>query len=409
MIPPDRFRLMPIRRNAEDMAQLARALSDVFEGTSDQVLVPAGPAEDLAVLRADLRSRVRRLPADVRLVVRTSGSTTGRGRLVGLAADQLRASARATDERLGGPGNWVLALPPHHIAGLQVVARSVLAGRSPVLTQGRFSTVELVHALDEASRREPTGRVYLSLVPTQLADALHDPLARAALARATSVLVGGDSTPAVLVERAHDAGVSLRRSYGMSETCGGCVYDGTPLRGVSVLLGERLGATSTSGRIWLRGPMVMSGYLDGEPGVITEEGARWIATEDWGHLQAGALVVDGRLDDVIITGGLKVSARDVRDAALASGLVSDVVVLGLPSERWGQVVTAVVVPARPWDARRAAQLRDAIGERIGRVRAPRVELAVESLPLLASGKPDRLAARRLAEQARRTGGAWTVD
>lgn len=409
MFPLQRFRLLPVRREADDVARLCDALAGIFDASADRVLVPADPAEDLQALRADLQARVDRLPDDVRLVVRTSGSTTGHGRLVGLSAAQLEASAQATDERLGGPGSWVLALPPHHIAGLQVVARSVLTGRRPVLTRGRFSTDELVAALAGARRHEPTGRVHLSLVPTQLADALADPRARAALAQAATVLVGGDSTPAVLVEAARRAGVALRRSYGMSETCGGCVYDGLPLDGVTVRFGDTLDEGAPGGRIWLSGPMVMSGYLDAERGVVGDRDERWIATNDRGHLAGGRLVVDGRLDDVIITGGLKVSAVDVRDAALASGLVHEAFVLGLPSERWGQVVTAVVVGQGPWDARHAEQLRDEIGRRIGRVRAPRVQVAVDALPTLASGKPDRLAAGRLADQALRKGRAWTVD
>ncbi|SER58442.1 O-succinylbenzoic acid--CoA ligase [Propionibacterium cyclohexanicum] len=406
---PQIFQILPVRREASDLGSLARALAQVFDGTADRILVPADPGEDPEALRADLTARVRRLPEDVRIVVRTSGSTTGHGRLVGLAAHQLRASAEATAQRLGGQGQWVLALPPHHIAGLQVVARSVLAGREPVPTQGRFSPAELARALDRALRAEPTRRVHLSLVPTQLADALRDPAATRALARAASVLVGGDATGARLAEQARSAGIALRRSYGMSETCGGCVYDGRPLRGVHIRLGTTRDSLDTSGRIWLGGPMVMSGYLDGELGVTRQGTVRWIATQDWGQLRDGQLVVGGRLDDVIVTGGLKVSAADVREAALATGMVREAAVVGLPNERWGHLVAAVLVADSPWQPGSARMLRDAIGRRIGRARAPRVVVVLDALPRLASGKTDRVAARRLAEEALRDGTAFSID
>ena len=252
-------------------------------------------------------------------------------------------------------------------------------------------------------------QVHLSLVPTQLADALRDPAATRALARAASVLVGGDATGARLAEQARSAGIALRRSYGMSETCGGCVYDGRPLRGVHIRLGTTRDSLDTSGRIWLGGPMVMSGYLDGELGVTRQGTVRWIATQDWGQLRDGQLVVGGRLDDVIVTGGLKVSAADVREAALATGMVREAAVVGLPNERWGHLVAAVLVADSPWQPGSARMLRDAIGRRIGRARAPRVVVVLDALPRLASGKTDRVAARRLAEEALRDGTAFSID
>ncbi|MCT3003612.1 AMP-binding enzyme, partial [Propionibacterium freudenreichii] len=249
----------------------------------------------------------------------------------------------------------------------------------------------------------------LSLVPTQLRDLLGDAAGRDALRSLSAVLVGGAATDRQLVDAALAAGIALHLSYGMSETCGGCVYDGRPLRGVELSLGERPDAASDRGRIWIAGPMVMSGYLDGDPGVTQLNGTRWLATSDLGHLHHGRLGVSGRVDDVIITGGLKVAADQVRAAVLSAPMVAQAAVVALPHPRWGQVVSAVVVPTDAWTQDSPAALRDLVGELLGRQLAPRVVVVTDHLPTLASGKLDRLAVRNRAEQVRRDGGAWTSD
>jgi len=386
---------------------LARALEPVLAGGDGPLLMPAGPHEDAGALAGDAASRIVRRPPGARLVMRTSGSTTGRGRLVGLSGAQLRASAEATHARIGGAGSWVLALPPHHIAGLQVVARSLVAGRPPLVVEGRATPRLVGEAVRRAARRDPDGRAYVSLVPTQLSDALADAEATRALAEATAVLVGGAATPAPLVAAARAAGLALRLTYGMSETCGGCVYDGRPLAGVHVAFSapddrDRPG-DGEAGRVWLGGPMVMSDYLDGAPGVRLIDGERWLATNDLGATTDGVLSIRGRTDDVIVSGGLKISAPDVAEAVLGTGLVSDCVVVGLDDARWGQVVAAAVAAPAGLDARR---LREATGRAVGRERAPRVVLRLDELPALASGKPDRAAVRALLARARADGEAW---
>ncbi|RLP06997.1 AMP-binding protein [Propionibacterium australiense] len=394
-------------RTGASAGALARALEPVLAGRDGPLLMPAGPGEDIGALAGDAAARIVRQPPGARLVLRTSGSTTGRGRLVGLSGAQLRSSVEATHARLGGAGTWVLALPPHHIAGLQVLARSLVTGRSPLVVEGRATPALIGAAVRRAARQDPDGRAYISLVPTQLSDALADAEATRALGEAAAVLVGGAVTPAPLVAAARDAGLALRLSYGMSETCGGCVYDGRPLAGVRVGFGapgvqDRPGDRD-EGRVWLSGPMVMSDYLDGAPGVQVIDGARWLATSDLGSMTAGVLTVSGRTDDVIVSGGLKISAQDVAAAVLGTGLVDDCVVVGLDDARWGQVVAAAVAAPLGLDAGR---LREETGRAIGRERAPRVILRLDGLPALASGKPDRAAVRALLARARADGEAW---
>ena len=215
------------------------------------------------------------LPDGLALVVSTSGSS-GAPKQTMLTADALTASADATHEVLGGPGWWLLALPVDHIAGVQVLVRSLRAGTTPVAmdaTSG-FRASDFRHAA-QATLDGP-GPAYTSLVPTQLGRVLRDPEATRTLARFHAVLVGGARTPPELAGSAAAAGVRLVRTYGMSETSGGCVYDGRPLPVTQVRLGE-------DGRVLLGGRTLASGYL-GDPErsaaafVTDPDGSTWFRT-----------------------------------------------------------------------------------------------------------------------------------
>ena len=299
------------------------------------LLVPIGPGEDPAQVRADLSRRITRIPARTDLILRTSGSTTGTGRLIAMSAAALFASARATHARLGGPGTWLLPLPAHHVAGLQILIRSLEAGTEPVVvdTSAGFSPTALADALDSArlSTGAAVSRLYVSLVPTQLVRVLQDPVAGRALSDADAVLLGGAAADPALLARARTAGVTVVTTYGMSETGGGCVYNGRPLEGVEVAIQDP--DAEGAGRILLSGPVLAEGYLrpsgrrpadspggrpdDGE-GFHRSGGKRILATSDRGRLHPdGRLEVLGRLDDVIITGGVKVEPRRVEEALTA--------------------------------------------------------------------------------------------
>lgn len=324
-------------------------------------------------------------------VVATSGST-GRPKGALLPASALLASASATHDRLGGPGRWLLALPVDHVAGLQVLLRSLVTGTDPVVVDltGGFRAEAFVAA---AAGLPPSGRRYTALVPTQLRRLLADPgPATAALARFDAVLIGGAATPPTLLDRAAEAGVRLVLTYGMSETCGGCVYDGRPLDGVQVALdGE--------GRIRLGGPVVARGYRGGDPaGAFSTDaaGVRWFRTDDAGRLDAERLTVLGRLDDVIVTGGLKVSPALVEAALLELPGVGEAVVVGVPDGEWGQRVVAAVVPESGAAAPGLDDLRRAVGTSVGGHAAPRQLLVLDAIPLRGPGKPDRARLTELA-------------
>ena len=279
-------------------------------------------------------------------------------------------------------------------------------------TSAGFSPTALAEALSSA--RPPTGaaasRLYVSLVPTQLVRVLQNPQARRALAEADAVLLGGAAADPALLARARGAGVTVVTTYGMSETGGGCVYNGRPLEGVEITI--QAPDAEGAGRILISGPVLAEDYLDtpghspaGSPnageGFHRNGSTRVLATSDRGRLHPdGRLEVLGRLDDVIITGGIKVEPRHVEEALTGIDGVAEACVVGLPDEQWGSRVVAAVVlepvgqPGRSkrWDG---AALREAVRARLDGAHAPKRVVVLETLPLRPSGKVDRREVARL--------------
>ena len=292
------------------------------------------------------------------LVIATSGST-GRPKRVMLSREALRASADATHARLGGPGRWELNLPPTYVAGVQVLFRTIRAGAD-------------------------AERSYVSLVPTQLVRLLKDGFDVRDLGRYDAVLIGGGPLDPAVRAEAESMDIVIVQTYGMSETCGGCVYDGVPLDGVEVRIDD-------DGQVLVRGPVLFDGY-EGEPdrtAAAFHDG--WLVTNDLGHwAEDGRLRIDGRTDDVIITGGVKVPARAVAGAVAGHPDVEAVEVLGVPDVEWGERVVAFVVSREPLVLE---QVRDLVAPRSW---APRQIVRLPELPTLPNGKTDRVLLRRLA-------------
>jgi len=300
------------------------------------------------------------------VVIGTSGST-GPPKGVELSAAALRHSARASLERVGArPGErWLCCLPVTHVAGLAVLVRSLVSGTEPVLAERA-----------DAGTVAASGCTHVSLVPTQLQRLLLQ--AGAPLAGFSSVLLGGAAAPAGLLEAARAAGVPVVTTYGMTETCGGCVYDGVPLDGVQAEVRE-------DDRIWISGPVLFSGYLRGPR--APADG--WFRTGDLGVLDAGGrLKVRGRADDVINTGGHKVVPGEVAAVLQTCPGVRDAAVVGQPDPEWGERVVAVVVPADPDDPPALDLLRRHVRERLPRYAIPSRVVMVDAVPMLPSGKHD---------------------
>lgn len=337
---------------------LFAALREAWEG--GPALLPVDPGLP-AVRRAALVEALGGpVPDDVAVVIATSGST-GTPKGVELTRAALEASARAGLERLGATGaeRWLCCLPPSSVGGLMVLVRSLVLGVEPVLLP-RFD-VAAVAAADARA---------VALVPTLLARLLD---AEVDLARFRHVLLGGAAAPPALLARA-----AVTTTYGMSETCGGCVYDGVPLRGVEVEIDD-------DARIRLRGPVLARAYRD-RPLPLVDG---WLVTGDVGHLVDGRLEVLGRADDVLISGGTNVAPARVEAALATHPAIAEVAVVGRPDPEWGQRVVAVVVPRPGARVPDLPALRAFLADRLAPAELPRELRITDRLPLLGSGKVDR--------------------
>ncbi len=396
MARPRGLRPIGCPSGAAVLAEVFPALAAAVAGTGPAVVpVPDGPAGAAVLRMAAVAEPLERpvtadgSPDPVALVVPTSGSTgTPRGALLTVSA--LTASAAATAERIGGAGSWLLCLPTTHVAGLQVLLRALAAGTAPVCQD--LSAGFTPEGFARAAGQVAGGRRYTSLVPTQLLRLLDDPAACDALRGFDAVLLGGAAAPAALLARARAAGVPVVATYGMSETSGGCVYDGLPLSGV------RAGLAAADGRITLSGPVLFAGYRRDPVATAAVLADGVLTTGDLGAIAAdGRVEVLGRADAVLVTGGELVSPEAVERVLTGAAGIADAVVVGLPDPEWGQRVVALVVRAGA-DGPVAGDLRTLVSDRLGRASAPRDVVAVDALPLLGIGKPDRVAAARLAAQ-----------
>lgn len=420
------------------------------------------PADPQEILRAFERSLTGDLPNSARdnqnplgqtegpeslaLVVGTSGST-GTPKQTALSVRALRASARATERFFADcpssgsakqrrvvsedPAQWLLALPAHYVAGAQVLARSVLAGTTPVvaasITDGVSFTPEVFL---NAAERLSCARRFVSLVPTQVHKLLEAAEASPALGseiydalgQFTGILLGGAPASASLLAAARELGLNVVTTYGSAETAGGCIYSGVALPGVRLrVVPEDAGLADSpvvagaeaAGRIWLGGEHLASGYMGDNARTashffVDAHGCRWYRTDDYGSLvppapntseddSASVLSVLGRSDDVIITGGVKVSSHAVAAVLESHPAVREAAVAGVPDARWGAaVIAAVTLRNLPEHygadaAETARQLQQLCGARLGAAGVPKVVRIVPDFPAASTGKPDRLA------------------
>lgn len=372
----------------------------------------------------------------IALVVGTSGST-GTPKRTALTARALAASAAATENFFGSNSDtasqWLLALPAHYIAGAQVLARSVLAGTAPVIAR---SVTEPVHFSPEvflqAVERMSSARRLISLVPTQLHKLLESADANPhlgteiheALGSFAGILLGGAPASADLLAASTEMGLNTVTTYGSAETAGGCVYSGSVLPGVRVELVPEEGMPAVPdiegkpaqvGRIWISGAHLASGYIGdatrtAEHFFTAADGTRWYRTDDYGLLSPVTapdsnencseqrLQVLGRSDDVLISGGVKISARAVATVLEEHPAVREACVVGLPDARWGTAIAAAVTLVPSAGATESsptlteelcALLRARCAEKLGAPAAPKQLSILPDFPLTSTGKPDR--------------------
>lgn len=345
---------------ANDSFRALQLAMDVVEGKVAGFITPP---EALGVM-----PEVHGLPDEVSdqigFIVESSGST-GAPKRISLSTKALLASATASANRIGS-GQWLLALPTNFIAGINVLVRSVVADTQPILlnTQVPFTAEAFVRgsALMGDVR-------YTSLVPYQLRKLLEaarqDAFVFSELRKFNTILVGGQQPNWADVLELRTMGVNVVVSYGMTETCGGCVYDSVPLDGVSIrIVDDRIAVSGA---------------------VLAEDLGDEFLTNDIGQLIEGKLEVIGRADRVIASGGIKISLDRVEEAALALDGVMEVCAVALDSE-WGQSVGIAYVGVER-DFNELVQLSPAA--------RPKQVLQLDEIPKLSSGKPDLLAIARL--------------
>lgn len=369
--------LRPLIVPAADPTIIFPSLVAAISGQETFLPVPEDP-EQAQLLTTALRVG-QPIDSEIALVVPTSGSTgTPKGAL--LTPHNLVSSADATHHALGGEGQWLLALPAHHIAGIQVMVRALVAGVDPLaidVSNGfdvrKFSS--LAHQLADLG-----DRTYTSLVPMQLLKAMDTLDGIEALRRFDRILVGGAPTTEKTKRQCKELGINIVTTYGSSETSGGCIYNGRPIPSAKVRV--------TNGRIYLGGPMIAQGYRNPPPGSSPFIDG-WFATQDSGVLENNTLRVTGRLDTVIDSGGLKLHPEVLEQAILSLDGVDTACVIGIPNARLGQAIAvAYSGPIAPADL--VTGLED-----LPRWQLPKHILHLPELPLIGPGKPDRRAIGRL--------------
>lgn len=328
---------------------------------------PIAPVAELSPqVVAALRVEEPVTEPEAAVVVSTSGST-GTPKQVVLSSGALLASARATQNRIGAL-RWANPLPTHYVAGLMVLVRSLVAETSPIATSGDLSDLPDPEVVGDA--------MATSLVPTQLHRALRDHVLTSRLSRYSAILLGGAPADAHTLTTARERGLNVITTYGMSETCGGCVYDGSPLEGVEIQIRDE--------RVEIGGPMLFSGYrLQPELTAASLVNGHLI-THDRGEFAEGHLRILGRSDDVIITGGVNVDLAIVQRHL--SQLDSDALVVAVPDADWGQRVVLVSSSAAKTLDEWRSHLR---AKGLESAALPKQLIVPDRLPRTTSGKIDR--------------------
>lgn len=333
--------------------QLQENLAKALEGSG-----PALSTKQIAIKKVD---------KNIALVVNTSGSTA-ESKLVAISDSALIASINASHKYLGAlPGDsWSLLLPTTHIAGLNVLIRATALGSK---------------VIDNRNTTNYIDADFISIVPTQLHKALtSDAKLLEHLTAAEAVLVGGGPVSDKLKKEAANKHVKIVTTYGMTEMSGGCVYNQKPLDGVEVKI-------TSDGLIKLTGPMMASGYLS-EGGQLTAFGSDgWFESRDIGELSAGLLKVNGRSDEVIISGGENISLPLVEEKIRELLPNQDFIIFALPDEVWGEKLCM---------GSTSKVSIEEIKKSIGSLFSPKEVFLFEQIPTTSIGKPDRRAAKHLA-------------
>jgi O-succinylbenzoic acid--CoA ligase len=348
---------------ANDTVRALLVLADVIENKK-AIFITAPEVNGVKPLIDPLPEEVE---DDIACIVESSGST-GIPKRISISTNALLHAARSGQERLGPLGQWLLALPINFIAGQQVLIRSLLGDQQPVIMNTAVPFT--AEAFFRSAQLMTNEHRYTSLVPNQLAkliaEAEKDKLLLTTLQQFRAIVVGGQSTPDELRDRALGLGIKIVVSYGMTETAGGCVFDGVPLDGVRLKI-------APDSRLLISGKTLAEGQDD------------WIFTNDMAELSSdGKVRILGRADRVIISGGLKLSLETVEYLGQELPGVEELAAVSLKDESWGERVGIAYIGSPEV----ADDIANQLAHLLGPAGKPIRVLRVDKLPKLPTGKPD---------------------
>jgi O-succinylbenzoic acid--CoA ligase len=342
---------------SELMARLAKAL------LSD------GPALALAPVSREAVS------SQISLVVNTTGSS-GKTKEVGLTATSLLASAKASNTFIGAEigDSWSLLLPLDHIAGINVLLRSLELGTIPLDFRN----------LPDDGEAKYNSADFSAIVPTQLYRALNgDSKLLDHLRGCRAVLVGGARLSSELRDQALEHEIKVIESYGSTETSGGCIYDGEPLDGVEVQINDNR-------QLRLKGAVLAHSYLNSEIPLFDEDG--WYTTSDLAHFADDKIVIEGRHDDVFISGGENISLTLVEQAVSEKFPSLEFAAFTISDSEWGQILCCAIVDSK---SSLEEEIQEVLSTAIGDKAKIKRFLNLKEMPLIGIGKVDRAELRRL--------------
>ncbi|MEY4347884.1 MAG: hypothetical protein RIS43_303 [Actinomycetota bacterium] len=374
----EHFRIVEVSPGAAGVEAAITAIHELFEDDISVALIARDADRSALLADAPLRS------GEAALILLTSGST-GKPRAVEIPLSALAESAAASAVHFKNQAVWLTALPVTSMGGINTVIRSALAGTAPVIWDGvagaaPFVAAEIVPYIDATvtSARKQKLAAAAAFVPTQMHRMLNDADAAGALKNLDYVLVGGGAMNQKDIDFARELGIRMVRTYGATETSGGCVYDGIPLDGVEVTV-------DSDGFISLHGDVLAHSYRDGE--LIQGNGWR---SADIGEIENGRLVVKGRADDVIKSAGYLINLNSLAHTARTTPGVDDAHSASTPSAEYGSI--AVIAFS---GTAHAEDVETRIRESLHGSKVPLRVVHVDSIPMLTNGKPDRTAISEL--------------
>jgi O-succinylbenzoic acid--CoA ligase len=363
---------------ANDTFAALIAFADVLDGKS--ALFISGP--EVNGIKPEIAELPDTVADDTALILETSGST-GMPKRISISREALIASAKASSFALDADetsSQWLLALPINYIAGANVLIRSVMAGSQPVIMNTSLPfTAEAFARMASQMKAE---KRFTSLVPTQLGRLAHaidqDEFLLEQMRRFDAILVGGQAVDYQLLGRLEALGINVVTTYGLTETSGGCVYNGIPIGDTQFKLFDD--------RVSIKGSVLANVETDADG---------FFATQDAGLVdESGRLAILGRIDRVINSGGIKVSLDRVEQLAARVTGVVDVAATAISDFEWGQRVGIAYLGSPEV----ADDIAKALANDLGPAGKPIRLLRVDKIPKTSSSKNNLEAVAKLFEE-----------